>query len=374
MTIDTGFTYTFPAIRGRQAQQEYFVAVVPLNFIPKIFLFDEEELPPKVRAQRNVNKARIPEIAQYILNNPKDYVFSAITASIDGDMEFIAVDGEKRNNFPDIGKLNISMSARFLINDGQHRRAGIERAMKERPELGNENIAVVFFKDAGLKKCQQMFADLNRYAQKPTKSLSILYDYRDDLAELTRQVSEAVPAFIGMIDTEKVSLAARNPKLFTLSSLYEANRSLTGDKNSLDSKDTELAVDYWNVISEQIPDWELAKERKILVKDLRKDTVHAHGVILQALGVLGNYLLKENPDDYKNIMTKLSKVDWSRDNSQWEGLCMHGGRMSGTSQNVRLTSLYLRKILGLNVSKEELTDLKTTKREAVKDFIVSKVN
>ncbi len=372
MAVDAGFTYTFPAIRGMQAQHAYFVAVVPLNLIPKIFLFDEEELPPKVRAQRNVNRARIPEIAQYILNNPKDYVFSAITASVDGDMEFISVDGGGDNSFPDIGKLNISMNARFLINDGQHRRAGIERAMKERPELGYENIAVVFFKDEGLKKCQQMFADLNRYAQKPTKSLSILYDYRDDLAELTRQVSETVPAFIGMVETEKVSLAARNPKLFTLSSLYEANRGLTGDRKNLEPKDTDLAVEYWMHVSEQIPDWELAKERKLLVRDLRKDTVHAHGVILQALGVLGNCLIKEKPDEYKKLMTKLSKVDWSRDNVQWEGLCMHGGRMSGTGQNVRFTAIHLRKVLGLDVSDEELKDLRTAKKEAIKELLVSK--
>lgn len=374
MAIDAGFSYTFPAIRGKQAQHEYFVAVVPLNLIPKIFLFDEEELPAKVRAQRNVNKARIPEIAQYILNNPKEYVFSAITASIDGDMEFISTDGGGGNSIPDIGKLNISMNARFLINDGQHRRAGIERAMKERPELGQENIAVVFFKDKGLKKCQQMFADLNRYAQKPTKSLSILYDYRDDLAELTRQVSERVVPFVGMIETEKVSLAARNPKLFTLSSLYEANRSLTGEKKELEPKDTELVVDYWTLVSEQIPDWELAKEKKLMVRDLRKDTVHAHGVLLQALGVLGNCLIKEKPNDYKKLMTKLSKVDWSRENAQWEGLCMHGGRMSGTGQNVKFTSTYLRRVVGLEISDEELKDLRTAKKEAVKDFLVSKTN
>ena len=70
-----------------------------------------------------------------------------------------------------------SMSAKFVINDGQHRRAGIEAALRENPELGDETIAVVFFLDVGLRRCQQMFADLNRYAVRPTTSLSILYDH-----------------------------------------------------------------------------------------------------------------------------------------------------------------------------------------------------
>jgi DNA sulfur modification protein DndB len=60
------------------------------------------------------------------------------------------------------------MSSRFLINDGQHRRAAIEEALKVRPEFGDETISVVFFIDAGLENSQQMFADLNKHAVRPT--------------------------------------------------------------------------------------------------------------------------------------------------------------------------------------------------------------
>jgi cysteine sulfinate desulfinase/cysteine desulfurase-like protein len=34
-----------------------------------------------------------------------------------------------------MGELRVSLEARFLINDGQHRRAAIEEALKQRPEL-----------------------------------------------------------------------------------------------------------------------------------------------------------------------------------------------------------------------------------------------
>ena len=50
----------------------------------------------------------------------------------------------------DLGQLRISLDASFLINDGQHRRAAIEEALKISPELGNETISVVFFHDEGL--------------------------------------------------------------------------------------------------------------------------------------------------------------------------------------------------------------------------------
>ena len=64
-----GYTYTFPALRGIQAGNEYYVAMCPLKLLPKIFLFDEAPIPPELRAQRTLNQARIPEIAHYIIDN-----------------------------------------------------------------------------------------------------------------------------------------------------------------------------------------------------------------------------------------------------------------------------------------------------------------
>ena len=77
------FGFVFPALRGVQAGREFYVTMCPLRIIPRIFLFDEDELKPELRAQRILNKSRVPEIAGYILKQPKSYVFSALTASID---------------------------------------------------------------------------------------------------------------------------------------------------------------------------------------------------------------------------------------------------------------------------------------------------
>ena len=72
---------TFTAIRGIQAGREYYGAMCPLKVIPRIFIFDEEELTAELRAQRTLNRSRIPEMATYIVDNPRDYIFSSITAS-----------------------------------------------------------------------------------------------------------------------------------------------------------------------------------------------------------------------------------------------------------------------------------------------------
>jgi DNA sulfur modification protein DndB len=88
------FSYTFPAIRGVQAGREFYVSMCPLRLLRKLFVFDDEELVPELRAQRTLNKARVPEIARYIVDNQDSYTFSAITVSVDGDLKFEPVAGE----------------------------------------------------------------------------------------------------------------------------------------------------------------------------------------------------------------------------------------------------------------------------------------
>ena len=64
-----GFEYQFPAIRGIQAGREYYVSMCPMRLLPKLFLFDEVELVPELRAQRLINKSRLPDLGP--LRHPK---------------------------------------------------------------------------------------------------------------------------------------------------------------------------------------------------------------------------------------------------------------------------------------------------------------
>lgn len=346
------FEYIFPAIRGIQAGREYYTSMCPLRLIPKIFLFDEEELVPELRAQRTLNKSRVPEMANYILNNKDDYVFSAITASVDGTMHFEAIGESPEENR--IGALHIAMDARFIINDGQHRRAAIERALRENPDLADETIAVVFFLDIGLKRCQQMFADLNRYAIRPSKSLGVLYDYRDEMAVLAKYVVMKTEVFEGLVEMEKSTLSPRARKLFTLSSIYFATKELL-DSLDLDPDQEKLtAVEYWSEVSKYITEWSQVKNKMMNSGEVRRDFLHSHGTALQALGKIGNSLLRSHPTTWKNELTKLNNVDWSRNNIElWEGRAMTGGRVSKSTNNIVLTSNAIKNILGIELSDKD---------------------
>jgi len=349
------FSYQFPAIRGIQAGKEYYATMCQLRLIPKIFLFDESEIPAQLRAQRTLNHARIPEIANYILSNPDEYVFSSITASIDGKVQFIPI-GELGEDSK-LGTLVIPMSARFIINDGQHRRAAIEEALKSKPNIGLETISVVFFIDSGLKTSQQMFADLNKHAIQPTKSLGILYDNRDPLSRLCLNIIEQIQIFRGFTDLEKTTISNRSIKMFTLSSIYQATSELLGKNSDFLNNFKQLeekSVCYWNEVGNNIPEWQLIINRKISSSELRKDYVHSHGIALHALGRLGNSLIEYYPDDWANKLKKLNEIDWSRTNSSmWEGRAMLGARINKSHMNLILTTNVLKQFLDLPLSIEE---------------------
>jgi DNA sulfur modification protein DndB len=348
---DESCSYLFSALAGVQAGRAYYVAMCPLKVIPKMFLFDEVGLPAELTAQRTINRARVPDIARYLTEHPEDYVFSAITASVDGDLWFEPYDASSR-----LGRLRIAMTARFIINDGQHRRAGIEEALKERPELGDETIAVVLFRDAGLARSQQMFADLNKHAVRPTKSLGILYDLRNPLAHLARRASDDVPWFRGLTETQSTTISNRAIKLFTLSGIYQGLCSLLhkSKASSVAAEEASLAIEFWTEVGRHIPEWDLARQRKVSAAELRQGYIHAHGIALHALGVAGHALVTAEPTRWAYRLQLLKDMDWRRANAAlWEGRAMVGGRVSKAHTNVLLTAALLKQRLGLDLTAEE---------------------
>lgn len=348
------FSYVFPAIRGVQAGREYYVTMCPLRLIPRLFNFDDEDLLPELRAQRTLNKGRIPEMSRYIVENKESYTFSAITASIDGDITFDPIDQDNPTAFR-MGTLTVNMDARFIVNDGQHRRAAIEAALVNAPELGDETISVVFFVDRGLQRCQQMFADLNRHAVKPSASLGILYDHRNAAAKVAKHLSLTSPVFKNLIETERSALSARSRKLFTLSALHFATLELIPDKQLEDFPSaSQKCQEFWEAVGAQIPEWNYVRDSKMTAGEVRRDFIHCHAIVLQALGRAGRALYATYPDEVKKRLQRLRQVDWSRSNAQlWEGRSMLGGAMAKSGQNVTLTCNELKRVLGLKLSAEE---------------------
>ena len=347
-------TYGFDAIRGIQAGREFYVGMCPLKIIPKLFIFNDYEIPPELRAQRTLSPSRISPIKNYILNNPDDYIFSSLTASVDGTMKFTPAASLGQGG--KLGRLYITMESRLLKNDGQHRRKAIEEALIERPDLGHEMISVVFFQDNGLKRSQQMFSDLNKNAVKPTKSLSILYDHRDKFSKFIVQMVNIVEIFQGRVELEKTTMSNRSTKVFTLNGISDATMHLLGmpKGKKLSEEEEDFIKEFWAEVSKNIPEWQLLLEKKITPGEMRKEFVHSNTNSLNALGIVGRMLVKEHPENWKEKIRGLKNINWSRSNPEWEGRLLIKGRMLKNALGVELAANTILQKCGVSLSEDRL--------------------
>ena len=331
---------TFPAMKAAMGGREYYSTLMSLSEIPRFFKFNDwQQFTPELRAQRVLNESRLPAITKYITDNEESYIFSSITCSYTCDIMFRSY-SEKN---PEIGEISLDLEEmEFVINDGQHRCAAIANAIKENPVIAKNKISVLLFPMENLERMQQMFSDLNRHAQRSSKSLNILYDQRDPLGILTTNVVEAVEIFKDLVDFEKVSLPIRSHKLLTLTSLYDANKEIVSRLVKRNEEPDyavleKMVVDYWREITSVISDWQKVAQGHMPATALRQEQLSTHSVVLRAIGSVGGILLVNYHDTWKEKVSKLADIDWRKGigrsvNPLWDGVCISAGSIVSNKQ------------------------------------------
>ena len=341
------FSYNFPAVKGVQAGREYYISMVPLKLLSKLFPTEDEIILPEYRAQRRINEARIPDIKRYILDNRNNYVFSALSASIDGKFKFISQDNS------DVGILTVDMESVFLINDGQHRKAAIESALKEDCSLENETISIVFFEDAGLARSQQMFTDLNKHAVKTSNSLANLYDERDEIAVATKNIINEIPFLYKYTDKERDNLGKNSSNIFTLNMIYKANQKILHSE-FCSEEDKNFLLLYWTEIANNIIEWQELLDKSLTKKSLRESYIVSLAVTIRAFGKLGRFFYDNRNYDIDKYLKNLKKIDWLRSNKDWARRTIgENGKVLNSEEAITLTCSKIKQLIGIPLSKEE---------------------
>ena len=229
-----------------------------------------------------------------------------------------------------------------------------QEAMEEDPTLCDETISIVFFKDDGLQRSQQMFTDLNKHAVKTSNSLSTLYDSRDALAVVTKEIIDKV-LFLNMYtDREKDILGKNSSNLFTLNTIYKANNRILHTKQC-DENAKNFLLKYWKFISENVTAWEELMNHQITKKDLRENYIITLGITIQALGKLGAYFFDNQNMDLNIYISKFQEIDWLRSNKQnWLGRAIRiDGKVMNNEEAITLTCNKIKQLLDVKLSNEE---------------------
>ena len=69
---------------------------------------------------------------------------------------------------------------------------------------------------------------------------------------------------------------------------------------------------------------------------------------------MGRAMIKKYPSDWKERLSRLQQIDWSRSNERvWEGRAMINGRISKAQMNLILTANYLKQVMDVPLTTEE---------------------
>ncbi len=220
---------------------------------------------------------------------------------------------------------------------------------------GTSHISVEFHIRCDTTQLAQWADRNNRTAAIKSNTKRSALDDRGEWLAVTQQTIDEVGVFTGRVDMTKTALSNRSRNLFTFSAIHQANIQLLGDrKHSSPEERGETAVQFWNTVAANMPDWQAAYAEKILPADYRSQFVCAHGIALAGLARAGRSLLSEFPKTWPAKLKKLRSLNWRRSNTAtWEGRAMIAGRLSKSSTCVLLTGNVLKQALGVSLSEYE---------------------
>lgn len=234
----------------RQLGHDCFVGVIAYRDIDKIVVDAD--------VQRPEAKRRIPEIARYVVGGDGYFGAALLTAVANGgdEVTFMPTSDDGTT-----GTLTIEAGARIVVNDGQHRIAGIKKALHDEPtylaDRMNDGLPVVIYVDLSKGEQRQLFADVNLHAKKPPKAIGLDYDDRNHLSHFTKAVIAKSAALRGKVAFTKTKVGPKDKESYVFSALVDAHRAMfddldaTMDDARYNARVNE-AVAWWNSVDEAI--------------------------------------------------------------------------------------------------------------------------
>jgi len=185
--------------------------------------------------QRAILESRPKEIANYLNTQTQRFFNALVIGTYGGDPKWSEFAIEESLPFkydipPEIrgtiGFLILEGEEKLFPIDGQHRIEGIKLAVKQNPELGEEDVCILFVRGItagsksedpeGFERTRRLFTTLNRYAKPVNPRDIIALDEDDSVAITTRSLIENYKLFRDKTSTSlRYSLGKTDQTNFT---------------------------------------------------------------------------------------------------------------------------------------------------------------
>lgn len=173
-----------PAMNCRMGDRGYVVTAMRLDEIASRVVDDVRRIHKSEKLARWIQRRLVGQHARRIANYLKteeSRFFSALVFGVyGGDPQWaelsvsdpgqeLTEDEEERVNAT-VGALILTGKEELFPIDGQHRVAGIKKAVEEQPSLANDEVTVILVghakTDLGMKRTRRLFVTLNQRAKK----------------------------------------------------------------------------------------------------------------------------------------------------------------------------------------------------------------
>mgnify|MGYP004494423991 CR=1 FL=1 len=365
---------TYWAQKAKLGTTIYYIAMMTVEDLVNtvglaIELPEWKNMTPDEKMQREPDINRVVnEICPYFVED-KDRFFGSIIVDIYTGFENIVfepitkfVDQEKLAAAHNIalqnaGFLTLPGKERLIALDGQHRLLAMKlslkgssaisvvmlgnkkmtpqmQALEPHPELGEEEISVIFVEHRDNLKIRKIFNKVNKYARQTGRGQNIITSDDDVFANIARRLfaDEGILHKIGkneLVNWSSNTLSQRSKQLTTVSALYTIAETISKDKGwspKVMPTDTEAIeevfeenTDFWKQLLEKMDIYreylELTRDDKP-VSQLRENNLLMKPVTHMALAHVA-YYAKKHMVAWVDVVEKLNKVDWSMDNTSW---------------------------------------------------------
>ena len=175
------------ALKGRQGSRTMYQVLVENSVLNNFFTVNMD--PPAEKSQRQMDPKHASAIAQYIEQNPDEYVLGTVIYAVDKECPFTASEIDPR-----LGVLTIPFGTNMRSLDGQHRRQGLNEAIAVDNALADDHTAVLIYVEPDLEKRRQMFSDMNATPKVVAKALNVAFDARGPVRSRGHGPLGAAPA------------------------------------------------------------------------------------------------------------------------------------------------------------------------------------
>ena len=353
-----------PALKAKVGDWNYYICVMKYAQVAKECSFayelggnpDLNEL-----LQRGISE-RTQGIVDYLIKSEHRFLGSLIVAAWGGDPNYIPVKMDEGDDLikgldSGFGVLTFDGSQQYFALDGQHRLRAIKDAIKQKPELGNEEISVIlvshFNTSEGQERTRRLFSNINKNAKSTTSTENIILDEDDGYAVINRRLinEHSILSINGVVSIYKrqnvngglsISTSVSNPDrkaITSIKQLYEVVKALSvgteidGHNTSLRPTDDQLEHSY-NEISERVSRLfeacggviSLTKKDDIRIfrknkNDPGKEHAFLKGVIQRVITDVVSQLIREDALNWDQVFEKLSQFDWNVKSSPWNCVC-----------------------------------------------------